>query len=75
MPSGKIWQNVDPAMSAPNGGYNPETPLGVSDGHWVECTESPFTSINTTAASNAVNYLDNFINFVNKYCADCKTNF
>ena len=75
MPSGKIYQNVDPAMSATNGGYNPETPLGVSDGHWIECTESPFTSINTTAASNAVNYLDNFINFVNKFCADCKTNF
>jgi len=75
MPSGKIYQNVDPAMSAANGGYNPETPLGVSDGHWIECTESPFTSINSATASNAVNYLDNFINFVNKFCADCKTNF
>jgi hypothetical protein len=75
MPSGKIWQIVAPTILATFGGYNPETPQGQASGHWAECKQSPFTSINSIIASNAVNYLDNFINFVNKFCADCNTNF
>lgn len=75
MPSGKIWQIAAPTILATFGGYNPETPQGQGSGHWAECKQSPFTSINSIIASNAVNYLDNFINFVNKFCADCNTNF
>ena len=73
MPSGNIWQIVAPATSSDFGGYNPETPQGIRAGHWALCPESVFSS--TTNTIEAVNYLDNFINFVNEFCADCKTNF
>jgi len=71
MPSGLIYKMIN--ISNPiNGGYNPETPLGILEGNWQLCNE---LTIFAPATSSTVNYLDKFINFVNKFCADCNTNF
>ena len=66
MPSGLVWQMVSPG-NCTWGCYNPETSQGASSGHWKQCVPSNNITITTT-----VNYIDNFINFANKYCRDCK---
>ena len=66
MPSGLVWQMVAPG-SCTWGCYSPETAQGASSGHWKQCVPSNNITITTT-----VNYIDNFINFANKYCRDCK---
>ena len=48
-----------------NGCYDPETSIGQESGNWKQCIEPVSFSDNT-------NYIDNFINFVNKHCADCE---
>jgi hypothetical protein len=68
MPGGLVWQMTMPG-SCTWGCYNPETAQGQQSGHWTQCV--PATNITIT---NNVNYLDNFINFANKYCRDCNIN-
>jgi hypothetical protein len=72
MPSGNIWQVVPPVINCTWGCYNPELPQGTAAKHWKLCQSTEFFPPST---STTVNYLDNFINFVNKFCADCNTNF
>ena len=71
MPSGLIWEMVAPGNCI-NGCLNPETGLGAQSGNWRLCQES---SVYSPTSASTVNYLDNFTNFVNKFCADCNTNF
>ena len=75
MPSGLFWKvinvtinNLDPYTFSVNG-LNPETPTGMASGNWAQCTDC---NGYITIPSSSVNYYDNFIKFVNKYCADCK---
>jgi hypothetical protein len=75
MPSGLFWKVID--VTANNigtytfttNGLNPETPTGMASGNWAQCTDC---NGYITIPSSSVNYYDNFIKFVNKYCADCK---
>lgn len=71
MPSGNIWKMTQ-GGGCTWGCYNPETPQGASSGHWQLCQDA---NIFAAATSETYNYLDNFINFANKHCADCNTNF
>ena len=72
MPSGLIWKvisitanQVGPLTFDLNG-LNPETATGVTSGNWAQCSDNNFIDITTS-----VNYYDNFLKFVNKYCKDC----
>ena len=65
MPSGLIWQVVAP-VSCTNGCENPESSLGGSSGNWIQCVAA-----NNITITTSVNYIDNFLNFVNKCCQDC----
>ena len=72
MPSGLIWKVISittnqagPFTFALNG-LNPETATGIASGNWAQCSDNNFIDITTN-----VNYYDNFLNFVNKYCKDC----
>ena len=72
MPSGLIWKLVDTTTNQIAGGgctlqnLNPETAIGSTSGSWKQCLSSDYFTI-----TSSVNYYDNFINFVNKYCKDC----
>ena len=73
MPSGLIWKVVSVSFNQ-IGPFtfdlkdnNPETATGITGGNWMQCVDSNFIDITTT-----VNYYDNFLKFVNKYCKDCK---
>ena len=71
MSSGLVWKLTGTGCHGGNVCYNPETQQGVNSGIWTLCQPSSIF----TPTTSAVNYLDNFINFVNKFCADCNTNF
>ena len=66
MPSGLVWKMVK-SGSCTYGCYNPESNQGATSGNWVQCVD-----VNNITAPNNINYIDNFINFANKYCRDCK---
>jgi len=68
MPSGLVW-TMTAAGSCTWGCYNPETNQGSTSGHWTQCVPA-----NNITVPHNINYVDNFINFVNKYCRDCKVN-
>ena len=75
MPSGLIWtvtasgNNPSGIPSCDHGCYNPESSQGKESGNWSQCVGS-----NDITIPHNVNYLDNFINFANKYCRDCGIN-
>ena len=71
MPSGLIWQ-ITGGGSCTYGCYDPESAQGQYSKHWTLCQDANVFSFDS---ESAVNYLDEFINFVNKYCSDCNTNF
>ena len=76
MPSGNIYVMVD-GGNCSQGCYNPETSQGQQSGHWQLCqnnTTFTFTNADTTTEAS-IAYLDKFINFANKFCADCGTDF
>ena len=63
------------AGSCTYGCYDPETSQGQQSGHWAQCTDSNkafagTTSVGSYTSSNTA-YLDNFLNFANKFCKDC----
>ncbi len=66
-PSGNIAYQVVASGGCTFGCYDPQTSLGMTSGHWIQCVPS-----NNITITNSINYLDNFINFANKYCRDCK---
>tara|TARA_R110000824_G_scaffold10037_3_gene44501 strand:- start:3029 stop:7561 length:4533 start_codon:yes stop_codon:yes gene_type:complete len=62
--NGTVWQLT---TDFGNGGAH----FGCSSGkikHYTQCLDSNMISITTT-----INYYDNFLNFVNKFCKDCNT--
>jgi len=72
MPSGLIWKVISittnqgsPFAFALNG-LNPETATGIASGNYAQCSDNNFVDITTN-----INYYDNFLKFVNKYCKDC----
>ena len=65
MPSGLYWKVISP-ITISMGLMNPETASGATSGNWAQCTSNDFINITTS-----VNYYDNFLKFVNKYCKDC----
>ena len=65
MPSGLIWKVIS-TVSISMSLMNPETASGATSGNWAQCTSNDFINITTS-----VNYYDNFLKFVNKYCKDC----
>ena len=69
MPSlnGNIAYQVVASGGCTSGCYDPQTSLGMISGHWIQCVPS-----NNITITNSINYLENFINFANKYCRDCK---
>lgn len=66
MPGGLVYTVVIPG-GCTSGCYDPQTSLGMTSGHWTQCVPG-----NNITITNSTNYLDNFINFANKYCRDCK---
>ena len=72
MPSGFIYKVVSIATQqlGPHTfdlqDMNPETATGVASGNWTKCSDENYVDITTS-----VNYYDNFLNFVNKFCEDC----
>ena len=71
--SGNIWIFYGPGQgSAAAGvsvaGLDPENASGNASGYWGYCNDNMRYISNT----NNINYIDNFINFVNTFCADCK---
>ena len=70
MPSGNIWEVVPSAVSCTFGCNNPESSLSKTSQHWTLCQQNNVFTYTTT-----VDYLDKFINFANKFCADCATDF
>ena len=75
MPSGLIYKvshSSGLSGSCTDGCYDPESPQGVLSENWVLCND---LDVFTPETSSNANYLDKFINFVNKFCADCNTNF
>ena len=74
MDSGNIWIANGPgtATLTPGQGFiaelnNPETAIGQANGMWTQCVQT----MKRTSYSDNTNYLDNFITFVDKFCADC----
>ena len=65
MPSGLVWEMTMPG-NCTWGCYNPETNQGQQSGHWTQCVE-----VNNITITDNTNYIDNFLNFANKYCRDC----
>ena len=79
MPSGLIWMFTGPAQQGGQQGgqqcgpmdpsMNPETSRGGgAKSFWRLCDDST----STITITDSTNYLDNFINFVNNFCKDCK---
>lgn len=68
MPSGLVWEVIQPG-NCTFGCYNPETNQGQQSGHWSQCVPT-----NNITVTNNINYIDNFLNFANKYCRDCNIN-
>ena len=72
MPSGYIYRVVSISFNQVGPltfdlkDNNPETATGIAGGNWAKCSDSNFIDITTS-----VNYYDNFLKFVNKYCEDC----
>ena len=72
--SGNIWIFYGPgqgsnAFGVSVAGLDPENASGNASGYWGYCNDNMRYISNT----NNINYIDNFINFVNTFCADCKT--
>lgn len=72
--SGNIWIFNGPPITngVPTGavsvvGLDPETASGTLSGYWEYCSDS----LRYTENTYNTNYLDNFTNFVNTFCADC----
>ena len=61
--NGTIWTLTTPS-SFPSGIHNGCSTQKIQ--HYTQCLDMNTISITTT-----INYYDNFINFVNKFCADC----
>ena len=75
MPTGLVWildgTNSGAYGTSHNyGGFNPESAQGAQSGNWRLCHD-----FNVYSFTNNTNYIDNFINFVNKFCDDCKIKF
>tara|TARA_R100001443_G_C3363736_1_gene179595 strand:+ start:4247 stop:8782 length:4536 start_codon:yes stop_codon:yes gene_type:complete len=72
MPSGYIYRVVSISFNQVGPltfdlkDNNPETATGIAGGNWTKCSDENFIDITTS-----VNYYDNFLKFVNKYCKDC----
>jgi hypothetical protein len=49
---------------------DPESASGGISGFWMYCNNN----MRYTFKGYNINYLDSFINFVNKFCSDCKNN-
>ena len=70
--SGNIWFFQGPAQSGlPTpvsvAGLDPENASGNISGYWAYCNDN----MRYISNSNNINYIDNFINFANKFCRDC----
>ena len=71
--SGYIWIFYGPGQNGPPtpvsvAGLDPENASGNLSGYWGFCNDSMRYISNT----NNINYIDNFINFANKFCRDCE---
>ena len=66
MPSGLVWQVVPTIISCINGCLNPESGAGASSQNWTQSVP-----LNNITVTNNINYIDNFLNFANKFCQDC----
>jgi hypothetical protein len=71
--SGNIWIFYGPgqgsnATGVSVAGLDPENASGNASGYWGYCNDNMRYISNT----NNINYIDNFITFVNTFCADCK---
>lgn len=49
-------------------GLDPENASGNLSGYWGYCNDS----MRYISNENNINYIDNFINFANTFCRDCK---
>mgnify|MGYP003671808275 CR=1 FL=1 len=70
--SGNIWIFFGPGQGSTSSGVNiagldPENASGNESGYWGYCNDNMRYISNT----NNINYIDNFINFVNTFCRDC----
>ena len=70
--SGYIWIFYGPGQNGPPApvsvaGLDPENASGNLSGYWGFCNDS----MRYISNSNNINYIDNFINFANKFCRDC----
>ena len=70
--SGNIWIFYGPGQNgAPTPvsvvGLDPENASGNLSGYWGYCNDD----MRYISNSNNINYIDNFINFVNTFCRDC----
>ena len=61
--NGTIWTLTTPS-SFPSGIHNGCSTQKIQ--HYTQCLD-----MNTISITTNINYYDNFINFVNKFCADC----
>ena len=73
--SGNIWIFYGPAQGSTLqgtliAGLDPENASGNASGYWGYCNDN----MRYISNSNNINYIDNFINFVNKFCKDCNNN-
>jgi hypothetical protein len=72
--SGIIWIFYGPGGTGSAGvsvaGLDPENASGNASGYWGYCNNNMRYISNT----NNINYIDNFINFANTFCADCGNN-
>lgn len=70
--SGNIWFFQGPGQSGTPtpvsvAGLDPENASGNISGYWAYCNDN----MRYISNSNNINYIDNFINFANKFCKDC----
>ena len=70
--SGNIWTFYGPGQNGSPvpvsvAGLDPENASGNLSGYWNWCNNS----MRYISNENNINYLDNFITFVNKFCRDC----
>jgi len=70
--SGNIWIFYGPGQGSTSSGVSvagldPENASGNASGYWGYCNDNMRYISNT----NNINYIDNFITFVNTFCRDC----
>ena len=68
--SGNIWLFYGPPGQTSMQLLDPESASGGISGFWMYCNNN----MRYTFKGYNINYLDSFINFVNKFCSDCKNN-